>query len=197
MRARSSPSRAASVNTQRPVLPRPVLDLRRRIERLITPQRSGLALTAPVAALAAAACALLALSGPAAAQGEPIQIYIFNAAGGRSDTYAFRKGYHTAAAVVESCVGRRSPNASAIVDQLQARIRNGQPDELNPVTVIGPGSRIELGSCDPRDQHNEDSLVLVVEASERQARRLIRQIHALPQEDEGAMLAELGLSDRR
>lgn len=173
--------------------------LHRRIERLITPQGNGPTFAAAAAIVATAACVVLALSGPAAAQGERIRIYIFNAAGGTSDTYAFSDGTRAAAATVQSCVGRRLPNATTLVDQLEARINNGEHDELNPVTIVGPGSRIELGSCEPslaRNDHAEDNLVLIVDASKHQARRLIRQIHALPRADQREMLAELGLSDR-
>jgi hypothetical protein len=173
------------------------LSLRRRVERLIAPQRS-FAFAAPIAALAAAAGIALALTGPAAAQVGHFRIYIFNAAGG--DTYVWTDGERATAATVRGCVGRRTPNASTIVDQLDARIDNGQQDELNPVTIVGPGSRIELGSCEPASMRvvaDEDSLVVVVHASEQQARRLIRQIPGLPIADQRQMLTELGLSDRR
>jgi hypothetical protein len=173
--------------------------LRRRIERLIAPQRA-FPFAAYVAVFAAAASITLALSGPAAAQIDRFKIYIFTAAGGTADTYALSDGVRATAATVRSCVGGRTPNASTLIDQLEARIDNGRDDELHPVTIVGPGSRIELGSCvhgPARDVADEDTLVLVVDASENQARRLIRQIHALPREDRNEMLAELGLDDRR
>jgi beta-lactamase regulating signal transducer with metallopeptidase domain len=173
--------------------------LRRRVERLIAPQRT-FAFAAPVAMLAAAASIALALTGPAAAQVGHYRIYIYIAAGGVADTYVWTDGARVTAATVRSCVGRRTPNASAIAAQLDERIDNGQQDELNPVTIIGPGSEIELGSCEPRstrDVADQDTLVVVVDASERQARRLIRQIHGLPREEQREMLAELGLSNRR
>jgi beta-lactamase regulating signal transducer with metallopeptidase domain len=173
--------------------------LRRRIDRLIAPQRS-FSFAAPIAAFAAAGSIALALTGPAAAQVDHFRIYIFNAADGTSDTYAISDGARATAAVVQGCVGQRSANAAAIVNQLEARIGNGAQDELNPVTIVGPGSQIDLGPCEPspaRDVSNEDGLVLVVDASENQARRLIRQIHALPRADQMEMMAELGLGDRR
>jgi beta-lactamase regulating signal transducer with metallopeptidase domain len=172
--------------------------LRRRVERLIAPQRS-FTFGAPIAALTAAASMVLALAGPAVAQVGHYQIYIFIAAGGTADTYVLSDGARATAATVQSCVGSRSPNASAIVDQLEARIGNGAQDELHPVTIVGPGSEIDLGECQPRsmrDVADEDTLVVVLDASERQARRLIRQIHALPRTEQREMLAELGLSDR-
>jgi hypothetical protein len=173
--------------------------LRRRIESLIAPQRRS-AFAAPIATLAAAASMVLALSGPAAAHVERFTIYIFIAASGASDTYLISDGARAAGAMVQDCVGRLQPNASTLVDQLEARIDNGQADELSPVTIIGPGSEIELGRCEPgptRDVSDEDTLVLVVGASERQARRLIRDIHALPRADQNEMLTELGLRERR
>jgi beta-lactamase regulating signal transducer with metallopeptidase domain len=173
--------------------------LRRRVERLIAPQQN-FAFAAPVATLAAAASIALALTGPAAAHVGHFRIYIYIAAGGVTDTYVWTDGARATAATVRNCVGQRTPNASSIVAQLDERIDNGQQNQLDPVTIVGPGSEIELGSCEPsstRDVADQDTLVVVVDASERQARGLIRQIHGLPREEQREMLAELGLSNRR
>jgi hypothetical protein len=177
--------------------------LRRRIERLISPEAedsraiSGL----PIVCAAAAAAFILALSAPAAAGANSFRIYIFAAAGEAASIFAISNGERATAAEVEQCVGRLLPNADAIVDELESRIHNGRDDELNPVWIVGPGSRTELGSCrekesddeDSDEEPDEDSLVMITDASEKQTRRLIRQIDALSGSERQEMALQLGL----
>jgi beta-lactamase regulating signal transducer with metallopeptidase domain len=176
--------------------------LRRRIERLISSQQKTAAAPSLIAlASGAASAALLALSAPAAAGTNPFRIYIYAAAGEAASIYALSDGERAAAAAVEGCDGRLLPDAAAFIDELEGRIHNGRENELNPVWIVGPGSRTELGSCrqeepheaDSEEESDEDSLVMIVDASERQARRFIRQIDALSRSERREMAAQLSL----
>ena len=175
--------------------------LRRRIDRLTAPAKDGGAMSNLSVLLAGAAAALaLALSAPAAAGSSQYRLYIFNAVDGAT-TYALSDGQRAAAALVEQCVGRLLPNAAAFVDALEARMQSDKDDELDPVWIVGRGSSIELGSCrekesrdeETEDHSDEDSLVLVTDASEKQARKFIRQIDALSRAQRRQMAAQATL----
>jgi beta-lactamase regulating signal transducer with metallopeptidase domain len=172
--------------------------LRRRIERLTNPEtRRGLLTGFTVLAAGAAAAFTLALTEPAAAAGK-FRIYIFNPADDRSSTYAASDGQRATAAIVEQCVGRLLPNAVALVDEMEARLETDDKDKLSVVWVVGPGSETEFGPCHKNDERasDHDSLVLITDASERQARKFIREIHGLSGGDREQMAAELGIKLR-
>jgi beta-lactamase regulating signal transducer with metallopeptidase domain len=172
--------------------------LRRRIERLATPEtRRGLMSGFTVLAIGAAAAFTLVLTEPAAAAGQ-FRIYIFNPADDRSSTYAVSDGQRATAALVEQCAGRLLPNAAAFVDEMEARLEKEDKDDLSVVWVVGPGSETEFGPCHKKDERasDHDSLVLITDASERQARKFIREIHGLSGADREEMAAELGIELR-
>ena len=165
--------------------------LRRRIERLTSRDRgatSGL----PVLAAGTAAAVMLALSAPAAAGPTPYRIYIFDSADGTS-TYAVSDGQRATAAIFESCVGRVLPNAAAVIDGLEARIHDDKKDGLTVVWAPGPGSKTDIGPCAPKEPREGDTIVLITDPPESQARRFIRQIERRFRSPPPEMRAELGL----
>lgn len=167
--------------------------LRRRIERLTSHERGAIS-GLPVLTASAAAAFMLALSAPAAAGPYPYRIYIL-VSSDETSTYAVSDGERATAAVFEKCVGRLLPNAAAIIDGLEARIQDDKEDELKTIVwAPGPGQVTGLGSCVQKEPPDNDTLVLITDASEKQARRFIRQIEAHSRSPLRGLKAELGLN---
>lgn len=153
---------------------------------------TAVAIAASALALSTAAHAMGSLN-----RGGPYQIYIFDDRDGRS-TYALSVAKTSAAATVENCVGRLADDPDSVVAQLRKRATEKGGD-LNLVTVDGKGSGVHLGDCadkhesgDEKDDDRSDSLVLVRNASARQALNLIREMPLTPAEQD-KMIAALGL----
>jgi hypothetical protein len=118
-------------------------------------------------------------------------IYIFEEHG--ADVYAIDASGVAAAAQVRRCEGRLLAEPQALVNRLRA-LRDSE--DASVVTVHGRGSRVELGRCEIQDDPEEDgkpSLVVIVDASPRQTRRLIREIGGLSDSMRAEMTASLGL----
>lgn len=195
-----------------PALAMTASGLRRRVESLISPRKNrDAAFAYPIIAVGAAAALMLLLAGPATAGLHAFRIYIFDAANGTSSIYALSDGERAAAAIVENCEGRLLADVAEFVDDLESRIHNGGEDELNPVWITGPGSRVEIGPCGAQepdetdesddadaadDADDKDSLVMITNVSKKQARDFIRQIDALSASERAEMAAQLGLERR-
>ncbi len=153
-----------------------------------------------IAALTGTVWIAVASATPRPNPGGPYQIYILDRAERPTHhVYAFSVGQRAAAAGVENCVGRRVEDAQQMVADLRERMAE-EDETFNVVWVVGEGSRVELGVCgavdeddDPEHQRS-DSLVVVRDASARQVRRLIQEIHGLPADDRNAMIDALGLN---
>jgi hypothetical protein len=133
-----------------------------------------------IASALAAGAVWFAVAGATQAgyPGGPYQIYIFDSREGHS-IYAFAVGQRATAARAEACSGRLLDDALRIVADFRDRAAT-ENDELNVVWISGQGSSVSLGRCDAAEDEDKegghtDSLVVVRDASERQARRLIRE----------------------
>ncbi len=156
-------------------------------------------------AIALSSAAWIVAASATTNPGGPYQIYIFDSLDGHS-IYAVGVGQRAAAARVDGCEGHLLDNAPHIVSDLRARAaREDDEDHFNVVWVEGRGSHVNLGPCGPDEADEEDdpesepqdTLVVVSDASARQARHLINEIEALPAADRAAMIEAVGLNERR
>ncbi len=152
----------------------------------------GLAL----ATIAGLAWVTLASARVSAYASGPYQFYIYDNRD-RQNIFAVSVGGRATAAIVEHCVGRLMDDAHDTITQLRGRLAR-HDQSLNLVTVYGDNSRVELGGCEAErgDEEPSDSLVFVRNASARQVRDLLNDLHAghgLAAADRDAMLAALGL----
>lgn len=140
---------------------------------------------------------LAACSG--AAQSETrYDLYIFQARDGGAKIYAFAGGNAAAALEVRGCGDvELLPNAAAVASEISARRR--APD-VGVVTIEARGSRVEFDDCGVQEEgdnvhvNDEDSLVVIENASARQMRRMVQSLDAAPAPVREEIIATLGLS---
>ena len=152
-----------------------------------------------IASALAAGAVWFAVAGATLAgyAGGPYRIYIFDSREGHS-IYAVAVGERAAAARAEGCVGRLLDDPRRIVADLRARAATEDEEVSNVVWVSGEGSSVNLGRCDvvedeDKEREHRDSLVVVRDASARQARHLIREMPLSAAEQE-VMIGALGLN---
>ena len=139
---------------------------------------------------------LAACSGSAQSETR-YDLYIFGARDGGPQIYAFSGGDAAAAVEVRGCGDvRLLPDATAVVSDLSAR---RHAPGISVVTIESRGSRVELGGCGSEDEgdedgvNDEDSLVVIENASARQMRRIVQSLDAAPSDVRGEIIATLGL----
>jgi hypothetical protein len=148
-----------------------------------------------------AIAALALLTGcSASAQACRYNLYIYNPADGGAAVYAIAGGGRSAAVEVRGCGDANLlPDSDAVVARLQALQR---ADQIDLVTVQGPGSRTILASCpaddhDDEEQDNEDNLVVVEDATPAQMRRTLQTLDAAPRALREQLIAAAGLRECR
>ncbi|NEX91800.1 hypothetical protein [Caulobacter sp. 17J65-9] len=123
--------------------------------------------------------AVLAVGGAAlAGSAHRYDVYIFSAPGG-GDTYAISGRGRATAVEVRGCTARPVADPKAAVSRYRAMRRQ---KDAHVVTVVGPGSRVELSPCATRAEEQgreEPALVVIRRASETQARKILDDIDAL------------------
>ncbi|MBL8546981.1 MAG: hypothetical protein JNL81_10990 [Hyphomonadaceae bacterium] len=153
--------------------------------------------TVLIAVLLLAAC-----SGSAQSETR-YDLYIFHPRDGGAQTYAFAADNAAVAIEVRGCGDiHLLPNANVVAGDLRAR---RHADGVSVVTVEARGSRVDLGNCgadevpeDPEDVeedgvNEQDSLVVIENASARQMRRMVETLNA-PAEVRSEIISTLGLS---
>lgn len=97
---------------------------------------------------------------------------------------------HVAAVRIVDCTASLVDDPAPLL--AQAELLRADED-ANVVTVEARGSRVEFGPCAARDEHDDDSLVLIRGATARQTRALLRGIDGLPEAMRQDLIAQLGL----
>lgn len=140
---------------------------------------------------------LAACSGTAQSETR-YDLYIFQARDGGPKIYAFAGGNTAAALEVRACGDvELLPNAATVARDMSARRR--APD-VGVVTIEARGSRVEFDDCGVEEEgddvhaNDEDSLVVIENASARQMRRMVQSLDAAPTPVRDEIIATLGLS---
>jgi hypothetical protein len=144
---------------------------------------------------AVAALALL-MGCSASAQACRYTLYIYQPLDGGAEIYAVAGGGRSAAMAVRGCGDANLlPNPDQVVSRMQAL---QQADQIDVITVAGPGSRTSLGSC-VREAHDaewydgQDNLIVVEDASPAQMRYTLGTLEAAPRALREQWITDAGL----